>query len=120
MLRARKLGVLTPVVYFVELDTNSIYMEKIAGHSIKHCLHTGSLPSESARNVMMEVGHRLALLHDGGLIHGDLTTSNMLIRDADGAVVRRFVLVLPTQQPWQSPRTPLNTSHHTWSSSGTD
>ena len=30
---------------------------------------------------MADVGRLLALLHDGGLIHGDLTTSNMLVRE---------------------------------------
>ena len=30
----------------------------------------------------------MATLHDGGLVHGDLTTSNMLVRDSDGALVR--------------------------------
>lgn len=29
----------------------------------------------------------MAALHDGGLIHGDLTTSNILVRDADARVV---------------------------------
>ena len=29
----------------------------------------------------------MARLHDGGLVHGDLTTSNMILRDADGVLV---------------------------------
>ena len=29
----------------------------------------------------------MALLHDGGLIHGDLTTSNMLLRSPDNKLV---------------------------------
>lgn len=29
----------------------------------------------------------MAKLHDGGLVHGDLTTSNMLLRDGDGQLV---------------------------------
>lgn len=38
MLRARKMGVLAPVVYFTELETSSIYMELVAGPSIKQVL----------------------------------------------------------------------------------
>lgn len=34
-----------------------------------------------------KIGHAVATLHDAGLIHGDLTTSNMLVRRSDSAVV---------------------------------
>jgi len=34
--------------------------------------------------VMADVGRVLALIHDAGLIHGDLTTSNMLVREVRG------------------------------------
>lgn len=42
--------------------------------------------------MMAQIGRILAVLHDGGLIHGDLTTSNMLVRDSDGAVVSTLLL----------------------------
>ena len=34
-----------------------------------------------------DVGRHVAAMHDGGLIHGDLTTSNILVREDDGRVV---------------------------------
>ena len=34
-----------------------------------------------------QVGKAVAKMHDGGLIHGDLTTSNILIRDDDDRTV---------------------------------
>jgi len=40
--------------------------------------------------LMRQIGEAVATLHDGGLIHGDLTTSNMLVRHADGALVRSW------------------------------
>ena len=30
--------------------------------------------------MLREIGRLVALLHDGGMVHGDLTTSNMLLR----------------------------------------
>ena len=52
------------------------------------------LPTELAARVPAElkamlagIGQAVAALHDGGLIHGDLTTSNMLVREVDGTVV---------------------------------
>lgn len=38
--------------------------------------------------MLSKIGQVVATLHDGGLVHGDLTTSNMLIRHKDKAVVR--------------------------------
>jgi TP53 regulating kinase-like protein len=37
--------------------------------------------------LMGTIGRTLAVLHDGGLIHGDLTTSNMIVRASDKALV---------------------------------
>lgn len=37
--------------------------------------------------LLREVGRVVAIMHDGGLVHGDLTTSNLLVRDSDHAVV---------------------------------
>ena len=35
----------------------------------------------------VKIGRAVARLHDGGLVHGDLTTSNMILRDGDGVLV---------------------------------
>lgn len=37
--------------------------------------------------MLQSVGRAVAMLHDGGLVHGDLTTSNMMLRDSDHALV---------------------------------
>ena len=37
--------------------------------------------------LLREIGRLVALLHDGGLIHGDLTTSNMLLRSPNKKLV---------------------------------
>jgi tRNA A-37 threonylcarbamoyl transferase component Bud32 len=44
--------------------------------------------------MLEKIGHAVATLHDAGLIHGDLTTSNMLVRKSDSAVVRQMLAVL--------------------------
>ena len=43
ILRARKNGVLTPVIYYVEHEAATIYMERIQGTSVKDLLLSGSL-----------------------------------------------------------------------------
>ena len=37
--------------------------------------------------LLVAVGRAIAKLHDGGLVHGDLTTSNMMLRTADRQLV---------------------------------
>ncbi|KAL3150614.1 hypothetical protein ABBQ32_000420 [Trebouxia sp. C0010 RCD-2024] len=87
MLRARKTGVLTPCIFFVENDAATIFMERIDGQSVRDVLLSGNLTPADIDALLQKIGHLLATLHDGGLIHGDLTTSNMLVRKSDGAVV---------------------------------
>lgn len=87
MMRARKQGVHTPVLYQVDHATACIYMERIEGHSVKTLLHQGSLADAELDRLLVEVGRTIARLHDGGLVHGDLTTSNMMLRQADGQLV---------------------------------
>lgn len=37
--------------------------------------------------VLAEVGRLVAKIHDGGVVHGDLTTSNIMVRDGDRKLV---------------------------------
>lgn len=46
IVRARKLGVPTPVLYFVEHEASAIYMELIQGCSVKAALHEGKLTEQ--------------------------------------------------------------------------
>ncbi|KAI3438592.1 hypothetical protein D9Q98_001016 [Chlorella vulgaris] len=87
MMRARKLGVRTPVPFLVDHDASCIYMERIEGHSVKTLLHERSLQESDLEALLVAIGRTVAKLHDGGLVHGDLTTSNMMRRQADQDLV---------------------------------
>jgi len=67
---SRRLGVPTPIISDITHDT--ITMERIAGDKLRDSLSSGSL-----RNAGQVVG----LLHNASLIHGDLTTCNIIIRN---------------------------------------
>ena len=123
MLRARKAGILTPVIYSVQHEAATIFMERVDGVSVKETLLSGSLTANGMHqslaatisaeegsslcvvvalhtligqvacaaeinDMLTKIGQVVATLHDGGLVHGDLTTSNMLVRSNDKAVVR--------------------------------
>lgn len=46
--KARKLGVVTPVLYHVDLAAGKIFMERIEGDTLKHLLHSKSLGEDGA------------------------------------------------------------------------
>lgn len=78
MLRdARSAGVLTPVVYDIDVVDGSIVMEFMEGESMKQALDSGNGGKEFCESMGMSLG----LLHSAGISHGDPTTSNMIVSD---------------------------------------
>jgi len=65
---ARKAGVPTPIIREITADT--IVMERIAGPLLKESM----IPEH-----LREAGRMVGCLHRAGIIHGDLTTSNMVV-----------------------------------------
>ena len=64
-------------------------MEKIAGSTMKDLLRsacTGEYP-ETAHTWAKEIGIVIGKMHDADIVHGDLTTSNIMIREIDGKAV---------------------------------
>lgn len=87
MLRARKLGVATPALFHVDIESSCICMQRVEGASVKALLHGSTLAPADTAALMTKIGKAVAALHDGGLVHGDLTTSNMMVRASDGGLV---------------------------------
>ncbi|XP_078365239.1 EKC/KEOPS complex subunit TP53RK-like [Oculina patagonica] len=87
MLRCRKAGICTPAVYFVDYSTHCIYMEEIENcvttrDHINNLLNAPSEESEKSLQILAEkIGSSLAAMHNVDCIHGDLTTSNILIKE---------------------------------------
>ncbi|MFC1455114.1 KEOPS complex kinase/ATPase Bud32 [Candidatus Undinarchaeota archaeon] len=77
--RARQAGVLTPDV--LNETEYSIEMEFIDGKRLKDVLD--EMDSKSRAKLLKGVGKGIALLHSAHIIHGDLTTSNMLLTGKD-------------------------------------
>jgi len=78
MHEARRLGVSVPILYDADLAGHRLVMEFIDGPTVKEVLQKRLA---DPRAVSRAVGHLAGTLHAGGLVHGDLTTSNMLWRD---------------------------------------
>ncbi|MHA1594714.1 MAG: Kae1-associated kinase Bud32 [Candidatus Baldrarchaeia archaeon] len=84
LLDAKKAGVPTPALYFIDLESGSIIMERIEGQVLKDILD--KLSEDRAREICREIGRLVGKLHNNGIIHGDLTTSNMIL-SPDGRIV---------------------------------
>ncbi|MFQ5998162.1 MAG: KEOPS complex kinase/ATPase Bud32 [Candidatus Bathyarchaeia archaeon] len=74
--QAKTLGVRTPIVYFVDKANFAIAMEYVHGTSVKEYL--GHLGKREKIALCEEMGKMAGNLHDGGIVHGDLTTSNFI------------------------------------------
>ena len=75
---ARRLGVPTPVVYMVDMDKFEIVMSYIDGLPLKNAINSSS--QSGLKRIFEEVGGLVGLMHSGGIVHGDLTTSNMILK----------------------------------------
>ena len=82
--RAKKAGVPTPTILMVDLAEATIVMEFIKGKQIKQVLD--DFLSEERCRLCCLIGKLIGRLHNYGIIHGDLTTSNMILTP-DGRVV---------------------------------
>lgn len=65
---ARKHGVLTPII--CDVSRFELKMERIVGETLKDIIN---------QELSEMVGETVGRLHRGGIIHGDLTTSNMIL-----------------------------------------
>jgi TP53 regulating kinase-like protein len=99
LVRCRREGVLVPAVYAVDEAAGWLMMEWIDGPPTRQCINEwlGERPkgdgSEDAAtadellrdnaplvSLMRRIGAAVAKLHRCGVVHGDLTTSNMMLR----------------------------------------
>ena len=83
MHEAKAAGVPTPLIYMVNVPESSIVMEYIEGQQVKRLLN--DVEKDRRHNLCVKIGESVAHLHKWGLIHGDLTTSNMILAE-DGRI----------------------------------
>jgi Kae1-associated kinase Bud32 len=76
---ARRAGVNTPKIVSVSESDYKITMENIDGRRLKEFFNEAS--DKERKKVSEAVGRSVGLLHKNNIVHGDLTTSNMILRD---------------------------------------
>ncbi len=83
---ARRAGVPTPIIR--DIDGTTIVMERVQGEVLKAAL---------APDRLRAAGEAVGRLHGAGIVHGDLTSSNMIVR-GDQVVVIDFGLAQATEE----------------------
>ena len=84
IVKARRAGVRVPCLYDVDLKTSRIVMERVEGKTMKRTIFDG-VSDEVALALGRRVGTSVAQLHDADIVHGDLTTSNMMVSTSASA-----------------------------------
>ncbi len=70
----KSFGVSSPLVYFVDPIKCEIYLQYIDGITVK------DLSSSKLIKTCSKIGKIVGLLHKNGIMHGDLTTSNFIVK----------------------------------------
>jgi TP53 regulating kinase-like protein len=81
LMHEAKRYVRTPTIFEIDTDECVIVMEYIDGNRVKEFLN--DLPPEKRGNLCFEIGKIVGNLHKNGIIHGDLTTSNMIYQSGE-------------------------------------
>ncbi|CAO3624560.1 unnamed protein product [Cunninghamella echinulata] len=100
--RCLKAGLDTPTVYNVDLNKAIIYMENIVGSTVKQQLLENEHNQYKNLNLDIladKIGMALGKMHSIDVIHGDLTTSNLMLRETGSLVIIDFGLSYGSTMP---------------------
>lgn len=75
--KAKEAGVPTPTIFMVNPQESNIVMEYVNGKQVKEVLDNFS--KTDRLSICKLIGNLIGRLHKNGIIHGDLTTSNMIL-----------------------------------------
>jgi len=75
--KAKEAGVPTPTIFMVDVSDGTIVIEFVEGKQVKEVLDT--ISKEERLRLSRLIGKMIGRLHKHGIIHGDLTTSNMIL-----------------------------------------
>ena len=69
----KSFGISTPLIHFVDYKKFSIYMQYVDGMLVR------DMDEKSIPKTCLQIGKIVGMLHQNGIMHGDLTTSNFIL-----------------------------------------
>jgi len=88
----KSFGVSTPLIHFVDYKNFSISMQYVKGKLIR------DMDEKSIPKICLQIGTIVGKLHQNGIMHGDLTTSNFILA-SEHLFVIDFGLANRTEKP---------------------
>ncbi|MBD3253587.1 MAG: Kae1-associated serine/threonine protein kinase [Candidatus Lokiarchaeota archaeon] len=79
LIRVKEYGICVPQVYEINTDNSTIIMKYIEGQKLKNLLNV--IDEKTKDRYFQILGDYIAKLHQTGQIHGDITTSNVIITE---------------------------------------
>lgn len=78
---ARRAGVRVPAVLDVDLARSRLVLEFVPGPTAKEAIEATGRSAKPASKALLcrEIGRMAGRLHSAGIVHGDLTTSNVIV-----------------------------------------
>jgi TP53 regulating kinase and related kinases len=90
-------GVTAPHLYYLSPQEALLVMEYLEGERLKTLLLEAGLKDERVAEIGEEFGRSIGKLHAAGIMHGDLTTSNVIV-DGDSISLIDFGLAIHSQR----------------------
>lgn len=87
---AKRGGVPTPALYQIDTQESTLVMEYLDGTTLRDSVPSMRKPEIS--KAFEQFGEYVAELHNDGIVHGDLTTSNVIVDDGGGLCIIDFGL----------------------------
>jgi len=94
---SRLAGVSAPHLYYLSPEEALIVMEFVEGARLKTLLLDAKTSSSKVEASGAEFGRSIAKLHNGGIVHGDLTTSNAIV-NSEGITLIDFGLAIQSKR----------------------
>jgi len=94
---AKTAGARVPSIVGIDIVNNAIVMTYLAGIVARECLD--NLPTNEARKLLRSVGAQIGLLHTTGIVHGDLTTSNVIVSPSSAPFIVDFGMSRRSVEP---------------------
>jgi TP53 regulating kinase-like protein len=77
LVKVKSYGLNVPQVFEIDINTSTIIMKFIEGRKLKDLLFV--LDDKKKSKYFYAIGEFIAILHQNGHVHGDITTSNIII-----------------------------------------
>ena len=97
IMNLRRLGIPCPAILLMDRSEATLYLQLIEGVELKKALD--SLPVEEVERLANMLGRIVGRMHRGGIAHGDLTTSNIMLDRMENLYLIDFGLSVITNDP---------------------